>query len=91
MSLLTDHIRKTIEERGIVEVKGDPIRSGWPVTTEEYTTPLEKRVQLWAEQNGWSCQHNSERDVYILRARFKPTGFSGGGQKERRVPPAIGP
>jgi hypothetical protein len=65
--LLTHHIRKTIAERGFVEVEGAQIRLDWRVPTEEEITPLEERVEQWANQSGWSCLHHSEEDIYVFR------------------------
>jgi hypothetical protein len=67
MMLLNHLIRQTIAEWGVVEVEGAEIRSGWRVSTKKDPASLEKRVQRWANQNGWSCQHSSQEDVYILR------------------------
>jgi hypothetical protein len=67
MLLVTKHIRQTIAERGFAELEGSQVRSGWPVPTEENTIFLEERLQRWAHQKGWSCEHNSQEDVSILR------------------------
>jgi len=69
MALLTHDIEKSISDHGFAEIEGRRMRLGWPVPSKPEDPSVEERVHRWADLIGWVCNHDTQRDVYVLRRK----------------------
>jgi hypothetical protein len=69
MALLTHDIEKSISAHGFAEIEGERMRLGWPAPSKPEDPSVEERVHRWADLNGWVCNHDAQRDVYVLRRK----------------------